>query len=155
MIVNTFLRFFFIFFQKVLYPLCANGSQVFRPIPLYIIYIIQESKDLYLSPFSIYIIQYHAYQCQAFLCKMPGKFTGRKFLPSVKYSATFLYTMPGNSTFCTNQARNFRHRHFHQKSGMVFVQFDETPFPGLGFFYRRLITGVKSIVYIYSIYSTS
>lgn len=135
--------------------MCHKGSRVFRPIPLYIIYIIQESKDFYLSPLSIYIIQYHTHQCQAFLCKIPEKFTGREFPPSVKYSATFLYTMPGNSTFCTDQHGNFRHCHFHQKPGIFFVQFDETPFPGLGFFYRRLITGAKSIVYIYSIYSTS
>lgn len=131
--------------------MCANGFRVFRPISLYIIYIIRLSTDLYLSPLSIYIIQYHPYQCQAFLCKIPGKFTGQEFSNCFQRSrqpATFLYTMTENSTFCTDQDKDFRHRHFHQKSGRVFVQFDETPFPGLGSFYRRLITGVKSIVYI-------
>ena len=50
--VNSFLRFFLFFFQKVLHSLCANGYMVFRPIPLYIIYYTRQVK---ICPFPIFL----------------------------------------------------------------------------------------------------
>ena len=77
--VNSFLRFFLFFFKKSCISCAPMVTRFLVPFPytLYILY--RSSKDLSLSPLSIYIIQYHLDQCQEFLCKLTGKFTGREF----------------------------------------------------------------------------
>lgn len=119
-----FAIFFYFFFKKSCIP-CAPMVTRFLGLFPYTLYILYRQVHFYTFSLFLYILYNTTHiNVKVFCAKYRKNLQARKF-PAIqasdKYKATFLYTMPGNSTFCTNQDGDLRHRHFHQKSGMVFV----------------------------------
>ena len=146
------------FFSKSLVSLARQWLQGFYG-HFHIHYILYKaSKDLSLSPLSIYIIQYHLDQCQEFLCKLPGKFTGQEFSSDPgqrKITGHVFVYYAGKFYVLHKSGHGFSALSFSPKIRESFCAIRRNPFPRPGSLLSPPYNGCeKYSIYIYSIYST-
>ena len=115
-----------------------------------------ESTNLY--PIPSFYIYYTTPEdkSQAFSCKLTGKFTGQEIptISSVQAKKRGLVFVQWEILRSTQIKVRIFGTVIFTKNGGSFCAIRRNPFSGLGSFYCRLITGVKTIYIVYSIYSS-